>query len=83
MLELLYKYVLIFLTGLLGIWKAVPVGLAFGTHPFMIWLLTSAGAVLAVLILNFFGSKIRAYIQKRREGKKNKKKEARAAKLFE
>ena len=78
-----YPLILIFLTGMLGIWKAVPVGLAFGTNPVLIWLMTSLGASTAVIILYFFGKRIREYIISKRKNKKNKRKETRAKQLLE
>jgi len=68
---------------MLGIWKSVPVGLAFSINPVLIWLLTSAGASVAVLVLYFFEKKIRNYINRKREHKTNKSKEARAKQLLE
>jgi len=68
---------------MLGIWKAVPVGLAFNIHPLGIWLTTSAGAAASVLILYFFGKQLREYILKKRQRIKNRKKEARASRLLE
>jgi len=78
-----YQLILIFLTGMLGIWKAVPLGLAFSINPVLIWLLTSAGASFSVFILYFFGKQIREYIIKKRESITNKGKEARAKQLLE
>jgi len=83
MLETLYPYLIVFIAGMTGIWKAVPVGVAFKMGPLGIWLSTSGGAALAVLILYFFGKKIREYIVRKRKNTKNKKKEARASKLLE
>lgn len=77
-----YPLVLIFLTGMLGIWKAIPVGLAFNTNPLLIWLMTSAGASVSVLVLYFFGKKIREWVIRRRERITNKGKEARAKQLL-
>lgn len=77
-----YPIILIFLTGMLGIWKAIPLGLAFNTNPVLIWLMTSAGASASVIILYFFGKQIRDYIIGKRENKTNKGKEARAKQLL-
>lgn len=79
----LYPYLIVFLTGITGIWKAVPVGLAFNMHPIAIWLCTSLGSIFAVVILYFFGKHIRAYILRKRENVKNRKKEVRASNLLE
>jgi membrane protein DedA with SNARE-associated domain len=83
MQNIVYPLIIVFLTGMLGIWKAVPVGLAFNLHPVFIWLLTSAGASCAVFILYFFGKQIRAYILRKRGHLKHRRKEVRATKLLE
>jgi len=75
--------VLIFLMGMLGIWKSIPLGLLLKAHPVFIFLMTTLGASLAVLILFFFGNKIRTYVLKKRANKVNHNKENRVAKLFE
>ena len=79
----MYAYLITYLTGIFGIWKAVPVGLALQLNPLMIWLMTTLGAVTAVLILFFFGKKIRNYFQSKKPKIKSPKKEARANRLFE
>jgi membrane protein DedA with SNARE-associated domain len=65
--EILSSGILVFLTGLLGIWKAVPVGFAFGLPPYWIWFLTTSGASVAAIIIYYFGSKIRQYIERKRK----------------
>ena len=69
--------------GMLGIWKAVPLGLLLKAHPVFIFLMTSLGAVAGVLILFFFGGKIRNFVLRRRRNKHKNAKENRAALLFE
>ncbi len=68
---------------MLGIWKAVPLGLLLKTHPVFIFLMTSMGALAGVLILFFFGGRIRNFVLRRRANKHKNAKENRAAKLFE
>ena len=77
------NYIFIFLTGMLGIWKAVPVGVALGADPIGIWLMTSSGAVLAVIILYFFGNRIREFLARKRKSQSPGKKDLRAARLFD
>jgi membrane protein DedA with SNARE-associated domain len=83
MLNSIYPYVIVFITGMAGIWKAVPVGVAFQLNAVETWISTSAGASVAVFILYFFGKKIRDAIMRKLQKKKNSKKEARASKLLE
>jgi len=78
-----YPLIIIFFTAMLGIWKAIPLGLAFNANPILIWLTTVAGASFSVFVLYFFGKQIREYIIKKRENKTNKGKEARAKQLLD
>lgn len=78
-----YYSLLVFLTGMLGIWKAVPVGVALGLDPVMTWLMTSAGAVLAATVLYFLGERIRTFLEKKRKKSPGKKQNERAARLLE
>jgi membrane protein DedA with SNARE-associated domain len=83
MWEIIIRYISVFLMGLLGIWKAVPLGFVLNIHPLGIFLMTSSGAIIAVFILYFFGGKIRNYILKKRERGGKRQKENRATRLFE
>jgi membrane protein DedA with SNARE-associated domain len=80
--KIFLDFILIFLMGMLGIWKAIPLGLLLKSHPFFIFLLTALGASIAVIILFFFGSKIRAYVLQRLAKKENNKKKSNVSKLF-
>lgn len=83
MQDFAYYTFLIYITGMLGIWKAVPVGLAIGAEPLVVWLMTSLGAITAVIILYFFGNRIREYIFRKRKSNMKEKKDARAARIFQ
>jgi membrane protein YqaA with SNARE-associated domain len=83
MVSIIVDYMLIFLMGMLGIWKAVPLGLLLNAPPVGVFLMTSLGAIAGVLILFFFGSKIRNFVIQRRSNKHKNAKENRAALLFE
>ena len=75
--------ILLYLTGMLGIWKAVPVGFAVGAEPVVTWLTTSLGAITSAIILYFFGSRIKEYLDSRRKKERSRKKESRAVRLFD
>jgi membrane protein DedA with SNARE-associated domain len=81
--ETVYKEILVFLTGILGIWKAIPVGLLLKVNPVFIFLFTSLGAITGVLILFFFGNKLRGFIQRKQKSKGIQNNEKRAGKLLE
>lgn len=78
-----YSLLLIFTTGLLGIWKAVPLGILLNVHPVFIFSMSALGSIVGVLILFFFGNKIRDYILHKRAGNNKSSKKNRATKLFE
>lgn len=78
-----YHSLLVFLTGMLGIWKAVPVGFALGEQPFLVWLFTSLGAASAAVILYFFGNWIRTLLSRWKKHTTRKKRDHRAARLLE
>ncbi len=73
----------IFLMGLLGIWKAVPVGFALGAGPVLTWLMTSLGAMVAAVVLYFFGDRIRRYLSRKEKKPRAEKRNARAERLLE
>jgi len=77
--ESIYALTGVFATGMLGIWKAVPVGFALGINPWFIFLLTAGGATTSAVVLYFFGENIRKlFIKKNHKSKK----ENRAQRLF-
>jgi membrane protein DedA with SNARE-associated domain len=78
-----YPFVLVYLTGLLGIWKAVPVGFLFGLHPLGTWLFTVLGATTAVFILYFFGTRIRTFLERKRKKPFKKSAQHRAVRLMD
>ena len=77
-----YSWAIVFGTGMLGIWKAVPVGFALGTNPVAIWFLTVLGATASAVIIFFFGNKIRNWIQQKRKSP-SEKKHRRVRQLFD
>jgi membrane protein DedA with SNARE-associated domain len=81
-LSIFYSYLIIFLTGMLGIWKAVPVGLALQCSPQSIIIFTSLGALLSILIIFFLGQKIKRWIESRMTAKRENRKQ-RLNKIFE
>lgn len=83
MVQTAYVYIIIFLTGMLGIWKAVPVGFALGANPVSIWLFTVLGSSVTVLLICFFGIRIRKYLQKKTNQDKEQRRLARARGLFD
>ena len=82
MSKLFSPFITVFVVGIFGIWKAIPVGLILKVSPFYIFLMTSLGATGGVVFLYFFGRKIKSIFPKRKK-KENSKKNKRAAKIFQ
>ena len=79
----LYACLIVFVTGMLGIWKAVPAGIVLEVPPLWIFVFTTGGALLAAVLLYFFGEVIRKqFFSKYQQGSATKKGK-RARRLFE
>lgn len=74
---------LVFLTAITGVWKAVPLGLIIGLHPVIIFLMTASGAILSVFILYFFGNKLKSWIFKSGNYSESSKKGKRIRKIMD
>ncbi len=73
----------VFLVGITGMWKAIPLGFLLKVSPSYIFIMTALGSIVGVLVLFFFGNKIRNYIINRKLKAGNSKKGKRALKLFD
>jgi membrane protein DedA with SNARE-associated domain len=72
----LYNSWIIFLTGMLGVWKAIPVGLALQCNALTIILMTASGALVSIFIIFLMGRRIKQWILKRlSKGKSTKRKD--------
>lgn len=74
--------ILVLLTAITGVWKAVPLGLILGLHPVIIFLMTASGTIISVLILYFFGNKVKRWIFKSGESPQSSKKGQRIRKIL-
>ncbi len=72
--DFLFDIIMVFLVGITGMWKGLSAGFLLQLSPIYIFLLTALSSTIGVLILFFFGTKIRNYIINRRskKGKSNK-----------
>lgn len=55
----------IFLAGMAGIWKGIPVGMILKSHPLSIAALTAIGSITTVLILYYFGEFVKQWVLKK------------------
>ena len=77
MMEECAKFFAVYVAGITGLWKGIPMGIGLSLNPFLTGLFTGLGSVTAVLILFFAGESFRKWIlmkygEKRIEKKKNK-----------
>lgn len=81
--EEMYKGLIILLTAITGIWKAIPLGFLLKAHPLTISVMTASGGIISVLLLFFSGKKIKKIIQKKREQSRKSKKARRVQHILE
>jgi len=55
----------IYLVGITGIWKAIPVGIALKAGPFEISIFTALGSITTVYLLYFFGERVKQWVLKK------------------
>lgn len=77
-----FDIIMVFLVGITGMWKGLSAGFLLQLSPIYIFLLTALSSTIGVLIIFFFGTKIRNYIINRRSKKGKSNKEKKALKLF-
>lgn len=79
---MLDQLVLVFLIGILGIWKSIPVGLVMRLDPLWICVATILGATVGILIIYMLGTRVRTYLGKWMKESSLAKKESRLIRLF-
>jgi Ca2+/H+ antiporter, TMEM165/GDT1 family len=79
----LYDLLIIYLCGITGMWKALPVGFILKTHPFFIALMTCSGSLTGVFLMYVFGTRIQRFIMRFYSDKGKKEKEKRGRRLFD
>lgn len=62
MQKLLLQIGAIYLAGITGIYKGIPVGIAIKAHPILIAGLTALGSITTVLVINYSGTPFRNWI---------------------
>jgi hypothetical protein len=62
MQKLIVQIGTIYLAGITGLYKGVPVGIALKAHPTLIAGLTALGSITSVLIINYSGTSFRKWL---------------------
>ncbi|MCG8309751.1 MAG: small multi-drug export protein [Cytophagales bacterium] len=60
-----FRMISIYLVGITGIWKAIPVGIALKSHPIEIGTFTALGSITTVYVLYYFGEKVKNWVTKK------------------
>lgn len=78
-----YDLLLIYVAGVTGMWKALPVGFLLKTPPFFIALMTCLGALTCVFVFYFFGTRLKQFFYRFYSEKSKEKKEGKIRRIFE
>jgi len=73
----------IYLAGITGIWKGVPVGFALQAHPVMTAIFTALGSITVVLILLFSGERLKKWILERYSARRLERKKGKLLRLMD
>ena len=79
---MLGQLAIVFLIGILGIWKSIPVGLVMKLDPFWICSATIMGATVGILIIFLLGTRVRKYLERWIKESSLIRKENRLIRLF-
>ncbi|KPJ89289.1 MAG: hypothetical protein AMS17_02460 [Spirochaetes bacterium DG_61] len=78
----MYNLLIIYLIGMLGIQKAIPVGIILNIPPQSICLMTILGASTVVIVIYMLGSKVRVFVLRRMNGNRLNMKKMKINKLI-
>ncbi len=59
------RFFTIYLVGIAGIWKAIPVGMALKSDPFETAIFTALGSITTVILMYYFGETVKIWAQKK------------------
>ena len=79
----LLRIISIYLVGITGIWKAIPVGIALKSHPIEIASFTALGSITTVYILYYFGENVKKWVMKKWSKEKLDKKKGNFTKIMD
>ncbi len=82
-MEEIAKYIAVYLAGATGIYKGIPVGIAFGLKPLVTASIVALGAISSALLVYFSGEPFRKWLLKRYGSKTFEHKKAKFAKWMD
>ena len=77
------RMITIYLVGITGIWKAIPVGIAMNAHPFETASLTALGSITTVFLLLYFGEAVKSWVMKKWSKEKLETKKGRMSRIMD
>src|SRR6056297_1642279 len=83
MKSIVIQIVTIYLAGITGLYKGVPVGFAINASPFITAIFTALGSLTAVFVIYFSGSSLKKWIINKFARKKIDKKKSRFTTIME
>ena len=77
------QIIAIFLVGVTGLYKGIPVGFALKAHPAVIAAFTALGSIVMILCLHFLGGTLKRFLYRRKDNPRRVKRELRFRKWME
>jgi membrane protein YqaA with SNARE-associated domain len=81
--NIIFRIFSIYLVGIAGIWKAIPVGIALKAHPIETATLTALGSITTVYLLYYFGEHVKSWVMKKWNQDKLEKKKGRMSHIMD
>jgi uncharacterized membrane protein len=78
-----FRIASIYLVGITGIWKAIPVGIALQAHPIETASFTALGSVTTVIFLYHFGERVKKWVMKKWSQEKLESKKGRLSNIMD
>ena len=81
--NLILKYFSIYLVGITGIWKGIPVGIALKADLIETASLTALGSITTVILLYYFGESVKMWVPKKWSKEKLEKNKGKFSKILD
>ena len=78
-----FRMISIYLVGIAGIWKAIPVGIALKSHPFETATLTALGSITTVIGLYYSGEPVKRWVMRKWSKEKLENKKGRFSQIMD
>lgn len=79
----MFKYLSIYLVGITGIWKGIPVGIALKANILETATFTALGSITTVIVLFYFGDSVKKWVLKKWSKEKLEAKEGKFSRIMD